>query len=102
MGELKEIKSVPVVPFALITGAVLAVLTFIWTILIAIFGISSLAFIPVQNVGSVLGAGIIGAIILIIVGTITAFIVGFIMYALIAIIYNILAPKIGGIKLVLE
>lgn len=102
MGEIKEIKSVPVVPFALIIGAIIAVLTFIWTILIAIFGISSLALIPAQNMSSILGAGLLGAIILIVVGTIAAFIVGFIMYAIVAIIYNILAPRIGGIKLELE
>lgn len=52
MGEIREIKSVPVIPFTLITGSVLAVLTFIWTILIALFGISSLAFIPVQNMSN--------------------------------------------------
>ncbi|MGZ7043391.1 MAG: hypothetical protein ACXVHM_02255 [Methanobacterium sp.] len=99
MGEIREIKSVPVMPFALITGAILAVLTFIWTIIIAIFGISSLAFLPVQNMSNILGAGLLGAVILIVVGTIVMFIVGFIVYAVIAIIYNVLAPRIGGIKL---
>lgn len=102
MGEIKEIKSIPVVPFALITGAIFAVIIFIWTILIALFGISFLAYLPVQNTGSVLGSGVVGALILIIVGTIMAFIVGFIMYAIIAIFYNLLAPKLGGIKLELE
>lgn len=102
MGEIKEIKSVPVIPFALITGALLAVITFIMTVLFAIFGISTLAFIPAQNMGSILGAGLLGAIILIIVGTIGAFISGFIIYAIVAIIYNLLAPKIGGIRLELE
>jgi len=70
--------------------------------LTTIFGISSLAFLPVQDMGNVLGVGIVGALILIIFGTIFAFILGFIMYAIIAIIYNVLAPRIGGIKLELE
>jgi len=52
--------------------------------------------------GNVLGVGIVGALILIIFGKIFAFILGFIMYAIIAIIYNVLAPRIGGIKLELE
>ena len=99
MGEIKEIKSVPVVPFALITGAIFAVLTFIWTILIAILGISTLSYLPIENTGN---AGVVGALILVIGGTIIAFIVGFIMYAILAIFYNLLAPKLGGIKLELE
>ncbi|MGZ7159514.1 MAG: hypothetical protein ACXVHR_03530 [Methanobacterium sp.] len=48
---------------------------------------------------NILGAGLLGAVILIVVGTIVMFIVGFIVYAVIAIIYNVLAPRIGGIKL---
>ena len=99
MGDIKEIKSIPVVPFALITGAIFAVLTFIWTILIAIFGISALSYLPIENTSS---AGVVGALILVIGGTIIAFIVGFIMYAIIAILYNLLAPRLGGMKLELE
>jgi len=99
MGEIKEIKSVPVVPFALITGAVFAVLMFIWTLIFTVLGLSSLAFLPVQDMGVSIGAGLLGAILLIVVGTIVAFIIGFIVYAVIAIIYNLLAPRIGGIKL---
>ncbi|MGC9517334.1 MAG: hypothetical protein ACP5C3_06535 [Methanomicrobiales archaeon] len=102
MGDIKEIRSVPVVPFALISGAVLAVLTFIWGVIMTIFFASILAMIPADTLNGVAFGGAMSAIVFLIVWPILAFIGGFIMYAIVALIYNLLAPRIGGIKLELE
>jgi len=102
MGEIKEVKSMPIMPFATMAGAISGVLAFIWSILFAIFGAVTLAFVPADQIAAVLAWGLVGMIIFIIVMTIAAFIGGFIMYAIIAFIYNFLASKIGGIKLELE
>lgn len=102
MVETKEIKSIPVMPFALMIGAIGGVLGFIWSLIVVIFGASLLALVPAQEAGAVIAGGILGAIILIIFATIGAFIAGFITYAIIALIYNFLAPKLGGIRLELE
>ena len=102
MGDIKEIKSVPVVPFALITGAVLAVITLIMGIIMTIFTASILAMVPADAISAAGFSGAFSAVFFIIVWPIMSFIGGFIMYAIIALIYNLLAPKIGGIKLELE
>ncbi|MBM4241643.1 MAG: hypothetical protein FJ150_08300 [Euryarchaeota archaeon] len=102
MGDIKEIRSIPVVPFALITAAVLAVIMFIVGIIMTIFGGTMLAFLPTQQFGSVLAGGAMMAVVFIIIVPIVYFIIGFIMYAILALIYNVLAPRIGGIKLELE
>lgn len=102
MGDIKEIQSIPVVPFALILGAISAAIMFIWTLIFAALRISSLTLLPMQNSGFSIGTGIFSLILVVVVGTVLAFIVGFILYAIIAIIYNLLAPRIGGIKLELK
>ena len=102
MAETKVIKSIPVVPFALMVGAIAGVLGFIWALILSIFGASILALVPAEQASVAIAGGILGAIILIIVVTIGAFVAGFITYAIIAIAYNFLAPKLGGIKLELE
>jgi hypothetical protein len=51
---------------------------------------------------SSLGTGVVAAVIIIIVGIIGGFVGGYILTAIAALIYNWLAPRIGGIKLELE
>ncbi|AXV37793.1 MAG: hypothetical protein KO217_04895 [Methanobacteriaceae archaeon] len=102
MGDIKEIKSVPVVSFALITGAVLAVITLIMGVIMTIFTASILAMIPADTANVAGFSGAFSAVFFIIVWPIMAFIGGFIMYAIVALVYNLLAPRIGGIKLELE
>jgi len=99
MGDIKEIKSIPVVSFALIVALVLAILMLIIGILTVIFGISM--FSMMQGV-SFMHFGAISALYMIIIMPIIMFIIGFIVSAVAAIIYNVLAPRIGGIKLELE
>ncbi|MCK9152002.1 hypothetical protein [Methanobacterium alcaliphilum] len=102
MGEIKEIKSIPVVQFALVVGGITGILGLIWSFLITLFGVSLLTFVPSQQLSTVIAGGIFGAIFIILFVTISSFIMGFVTYALIAIIYNFLASKIGGVRIELE
>jgi tetrahydromethanopterin S-methyltransferase subunit C len=103
MGEVKTITMVPVRPVALMGGAIEAVVGLIYGIhfwaVIAVFGIGGGIMAP--EVSS-LGTGVVAAVIIIIVGIIGGFVGGYILTAIAALIYNWLAPKIGGIKLELE
>jgi hypothetical protein len=101
MGDIREIKSVPVVPFALMIGAISAVVGFLYALIFILPFSILIGSMPVQGTSSIaLGAGF--GIIMLIAIPIGAFIAGFIAYAIIALIYNLLAPRIGGIKLELE
>lgn len=75
-----ELKSIPVVPAALSLAVVFGVFGFL------------------QGLGRLFSDGILGLI----GSTIGMFIEGFIVVALVAIFYNFLAPRIGGVKLDLE
>lgn len=112
MEDLSEIKSVPIVQFALITSAVSAILALIIALIIVPFfaayvsilaGVMSsvsanLTSTTVPNISGLGALGTIGSIILIIGIPVGTFIISFIAYAIIAIIYNFITPKIGGIK----
>jgi len=113
MGETKEVESLPVVAFAFIISVVSLILTFIAGIIWFIVGYSALyslstTIIALNNnttavVNSVAGSiTAMGALYLIIIWPIMAFILTFIGAAIVAIIYNFLAPRIGGIKLQLK
>lgn len=104
MGDVKEILSIPVVPFALMIGAISAVLGFLYALIFILPMSLFIGSMPVQGVQGMqfIGLGVGFGILMLIVIPIFAFIAGFIAYAIIALIYNILAPKIGGIKLELE
>jgi hypothetical protein len=111
--DLSEIKSIPVVPFALIYSAVTAVMVLlIVLIIIPLFAayiplvtqaMSSLPLngttIPAADLSSIGVFGVIGSIISIIIIPIATFVAVFIASAILALIYNLLAPRIGGIKL---
>lgn len=118
--EGEEVKTIPVVPFALILSCVVVVLTFITGLYVGLGGSSVLSFIsgviPIAgsvaaNATNATGAtlptgGLMGAIsgiwalFWIIIMPIAAFIGSFIGYALFAVFYNFMIPKVGGIKLI--
>ena len=117
--EGDEVKSLPVVPFALITSGVGAVWAFIIGLLLAaiIVPLTTLTstIIPlIANVtanatnmtpatlptGSAVGTGGVVLALLLIIGLpIFVFVAGFIGNALWAIFYNFLIPRVGGVKL---
>ncbi|MGZ7135189.1 MAG: hypothetical protein ACXVHY_04880 [Methanobacterium sp.] len=90
--DLRHVREIPVVPFALITAAVAAVIAFIFAL---IYGPYTGALLSINSALT----GFLTAIGIIILTPIAAFIGVFIVMALSAIFYNVLAPKIGGIKL---
>ena len=113
--EGDEVKSLPVVPFALITSGVGAVWAFIIGLLLAaiIVPLTTLTstIIPlIANAtnmtpttlptGSAVGTGGVVLALLLIIGLpIVVFVAGFIGNALWAIFYNVLIPRVGGIRL---
>lgn len=90
-GSINELKALPVVPTALpVAGAVFAGLG-------AIMGLISLLSLAVagnQGVGNVTND-----LIVILFNSVIYFVGYFLIFALITLIYNFLAPRIGGIKL---
>lgn len=109
--EGNEIRSIPVVPFSLITSVIEAIWAFIIGLLIAavlvpLAGMLGTMVPLVANetvsagVNASLGAfGAFGALFLIVGLPIIVFLVGFVCHALFAVFYNFLIPRIGGIKL---
>lgn len=110
---IKEVKSLPVVAVSLIVSVITLILAFIFGVIWFIIGYSAIyqlstLIISLNNetatiVNSVAGSiTAMGALYLIIIWPIEAFIGAFILTAIIALLYNFLAPRIGGIKLELE
>ena len=117
--EGDEVRSVPVVSFALIMAGVAAVWAFIIGLLLAalIVPVTTLVstIIPLVSsiaanatnltpatlpTGSVVGTGgVVIAVLLIIALPILVFVFGFIGHALAAIFYNYIIPRVGGVKL---
>jgi hypothetical protein len=97
MVDVKEIKSIELVPFTLMTSSISAILGLIYAILLLIaFGALS-AFLP--------GAALIFAslgISMIILYPLGTFLVYIVLSFLTALLYNMFVPKLGGIKLGLE
>jgi hypothetical protein len=109
----KTIKSLPVFDISLIVSVIALILSFIAGILYFIIGYSTIyqisTYIISLNpetatvVNSIAGSiTAMGALYLIIVWPIMAFIGTFIATAIAVLLYNYLAPRIGGIKLELE
>jgi hypothetical protein len=94
--EEKTIKAIPVIPLGLMMGAVSAVLAFIAAILMVLFMMPYLAYTRGFE-----WIGVLGGLWAFIV-PIAVFIVGFIQGLVVAVVYNFLAPRIGGIKLRFE
>jgi hypothetical protein len=103
--EEKTIKSVSPVPFGLMMGAISGVIGFIAAILLAVV---YLPFILSSSCNPMLGvpglSGFLAAIgvLMVVIIPIIAFVAGFIQGLIYAVVYNFLAPRIGGIKLRFE
>ena len=97
MVDFKEIKSVELVPFTLMTSSLSAILAFIYAIILLItFGVLA-AFIP--NAGLVFASFGLSMIVIFPIGS---FLVYITLSFVTALIYNMLVPRLGGIKLGLE
>ncbi len=100
MVDIKEIKGVKITPFALMSSSIHAVLAFIAAILIVLtFGLIA-ALIPGASLFaafiSLLGIGII------ILYPLTAFFLNILYMFVVALLYNGLVGRVGGIKLGME
>jgi hypothetical protein len=102
--DMNEIKNVPVVPFALMASALGGIIIFLIMLIVGpIIAVSlqvaaSSAGAAIPGLSSFPALGIVGILIMVIGVPIIMFISIFIATAIMAIIYNLLAPKIGGIK----
>ncbi len=98
--EEKTIQSIPVMPFALMYACISAVIGLVIGVFYAfLFGII-FATIPTSTTGTAI-PGFLGLFLgvgAIIVVPIISFVGGLIVAAIIALLYNFLAPRIGGVK----
>ncbi len=105
MVNIKEIKRIPVISFALIVAIVSAITLLIVNIVMAALGtsmMSSTYIMPMMSSYNHMFTGNMFTFYSVIIMPIIAFICVFLITALVAIIYNLIAPKIGGIKMELE
>ncbi len=94
--ELKTIKKIHVLPFAQAVGAVFAVLGFVAIIPLILF-----MAVPDTSPAARLGA--LGGIILtMLIYPAMLFVISFITSGIMAVVYNFIAPHVGGIKLEVE
>ena len=108
MVDMEEIMSMPVIPLSLMLSVVYTILTFLIMLIVAplmmlIIQGAAIAAVSTSSAVSELGGlgalGIIGIILMIILTPIVVFISTFVYSALFALLYNFLAPKMGGIRL---
>lgn len=97
--EEKTIQAIPAVPFAVMLGAISAVIGLIVGIIYAVAFGAIMSMIPTIEGINLGGLGVLFGLGAIIIMPIICFIVGLIEGLIIAVIYNFLAPRIGGIKL---
>jgi hypothetical protein len=98
--EEKTIRSVSPVPLALMSGAVSGVIAFVMAVLMSLFWLPYAA-ITLRNLPGTGWLFIFGSFMIIIM-PIVAFVLGFIEGLIVAVVYNFLAPRIGGIKVRVE
>jgi hypothetical protein len=107
MFEMKEIRSVPVIPLSLMASSIYTILTFLIMLIIApllvvvlqgaaLASISTSSSMAVEGLGAI---GLIGIVVMVIGIPILVFVFTFIYTALMALVYNFLAPKMSGIRL---
>ncbi|MBZ2166725.1 hypothetical protein [Methanobacterium spitsbergense] len=97
MVDFKEIKSIELVPFTLMTSSVSAILAFIYAIILLItFGVLAAVVPTVGLVFASLGLSML------VIFPIGSFLVYVTLSFVSALIYNKLVPRLGGIKLGLE
>ena len=98
--EEKTIQSIPVKPLALMLGVMGAVVgVFIGIFYALTFGALVSTYLPSSTVEDVSGYGLIFGVMMIVIMPIFGFIAGLIEGVITGLLYNFLAPKIGGIKL---
>lgn len=98
MVDVKEISKIKIVPFTLMNSTISAILAFIFGIIIALFLGIAVAFLPSPLGGALAGLGIA----LVIAYPMLIFLIGLSTGFLSILLYNWLAPRVGGIKLNLE
>jgi hypothetical protein len=97
MVDTKEIKSIELVPFTLMTSSISAIIALIYAIVLLITFGALAAFIP--------GAGLVFASLglsMIVIFPIGSFLIYVTLSFVTILIYNMLVPRLGGIKLGLE
>ena len=106
--DLNEINNVPVVPFALMSAALGGIIIFLIMLIVGpIIAATlqttalaaSMAGTGIPELASIGALGIIGLFIMVIGVPIVMFIAIFIFTAIMVILYNLVAPRIGGIQL---
>lgn len=98
MEELKEIKSVAIVPFTLMSSSISAVMGLIYALLlILILGVVAV-FLP-STASTIVGMLLTLAVAIIIIFPVGSFLLNILSSFLLALIYNLLVPRVGGIKL---
>ncbi len=98
MANVVEIKSAKIVPFTLMSSSISAILAFIYGIIMAIILGITVAFLPAPLGGLLAGLGVA----LVIAYPILTFLVGLSVIFLSVLLYNLLVPRVGGIKLAME
>ncbi|MGC9517340.1 MAG: hypothetical protein ACP5C3_06565 [Methanomicrobiales archaeon] len=98
MVDIKEIKSVKIVPFTLMTSSVSAILALIYAIIFLLISGLIAAILPADLAGLVAGLGIA----MIVVFPIGTFLINVVWAFITAWLYNLLVPRVGGIKLGME
>ena len=97
--EEKTIQSIPVMPFALMYACLSAVIGVFVGIIYALIFSAIFASLPSSTTGvNLTGLGIVFGAGAIVVVPIIAFISGLIGGLILAVMYNFLSPRIGGIK----
>ena len=108
MVEMKEIRSVPVIPLSLMASSIYTILTFLIMLIVApllVVVLQGAALASISTSSSMAGLeglgaiGLIGIVVMVIGIPILVFVFTFIYTALMALVYNFLAPKMGGIRL---
>ena len=103
--EKKTIIRIPALPFALMYGAISAVIGLIIGIFSAIFWNSIFSFMssmPTYTPPSWTGFGLLFGTTAVVFFPIMMFAFGLLQGLIFAVLYNFLAPRIGGIKLYFE
>lgn len=100
MVDVKEIKSVKLAPFTLMSSSIQAILAFIAAILMLIVFGAIAALVPQFTVFGAVIAWL--GVALVIIYPIAAFFIGLATNFFTALLYNGLVPRLGGVKLGLE
>jgi len=98
MANVVEIKNAKIVPFTLMSSSISAILAFIGGILFAIMAGILVALLPAPLGGLLAGLGVAA----IIAYPILTFLTGLWVVFLSVLLYNLLVPRVGGVKLAME